>query len=307
MARWNCGERVGNMMVRAQHMDMEQQWECLASGAKAPFLPDVTAGPSILALPGSQDKLKPRPSGSAIGELAPDSLQPRDAARTKAWLAWSSGKDSAWALHTVRLAGDFEVVALLTTVNRAHGRVAMHAVRESLLEMQAAAAGLPLVKVGIPSPCPNEIYESAMSEAMARARDEGGRHVIFGDLFLEDIRAYREKQLASCGMTPVFPLWGKDTGRLAEDMIAGGLQAHLTCVDPRKLDRSFAGRRFDRELLRALPAGVDPCGENGEFHTCVSAGTMFRRPIPVVSGEVVERDGFVFADLLPLSAAADAA
>jgi uncharacterized protein (TIGR00290 family) len=227
--------------------------------------------------------------------------------RPKAWLAWSSGKDSAWSLQTVRQSGEADVVALMTTVNRTFQRVAMHAVRESLLEMQAAEAGLPLVKVPIPSPCPNEVYEQAMSEAMERARAEGVYHVVFGDLFLEDIRAYREKQLASCGMTPVFPLWGKDTGRLAEDMIAGGLQAHLTCVDPRKLDRSFAGRRFDRELLRALPAGVDPCGENGEFHTCVSAGTMFRRPIPVVSGEVVERDGFVFADLLPLSAAADAA
>ena len=227
--------------------------------------------------------------------------------RPKAWLAWSSGKDSAWSLQTVRQSGEVDVVALLTTVNRTFQRVAMHAVRESLLEMQAAEAGLPLVKVPIPSPCPNEVYEQAMSEAMERARAEGVYHVVFGDLFLEDIRAYREKQLASCGMTPVFPLWGRDTGRLAEDMIAGGLQAHLTCVDPRKLDRSFAGRRFDAELLRALPAGVDPCGENGEFHTCVSAGTMFRRPIPVVSGEVVERDGFVFADLLPLSAAADAA
>jgi diphthamide synthase (EF-2-diphthine--ammonia ligase) len=157
--------------------------------------------------------------------------------------------------------------------------------------------------VPIPSPCPNEVYEQAMSEAMARARGQGVFHVVFGDLFLEDIRAYREKQLAGCGMTPVFPLWARETRRLAEDMIAGGLRAHLTCVDPRALDRSFAGRRFDSELLRALPAGVDPCGENGEFHTCVSAGPMFRRPIPVACGEVVDRDGFVFADLLPLSAA----
>jgi uncharacterized protein (TIGR00290 family) len=223
--------------------------------------------------------------------------------RVKAWLAWSSGKDSAWSLHTVRQSGGVDVVALLTTVNRTFQRVAMHAVRESLLEMQAGEAGLPLVKVPIPSPCPNEVYEQAMSEAMEQARAEGVYHMVFGDLFLEDIRAYREKQLASCGMTPVFPLWGANTLRLAEDMIAGGLRAHLTCVDPRKLERSFAGRRFDRELLRALPAGVDPCGENGEFHTCVNAGPMFRRPIPVVSGEVVQRDGFVFADLLPQSAA----
>jgi uncharacterized protein (TIGR00290 family) len=235
----------------------------------------------------------------------------RDADRPKAWLAWSSGKDSAWALHTVRQscggAADaqfaFDVVALLTTVNRTYQRVAMHAVRESLLEMQAAAAGLPLVRVPIPSPCPNEIYERAMSEAMVRARSEGVRHVIFGDLFLEDIRAYRERQLAQCGMTPVFPLWGRDTRHLAEEMIAGGLSGYLTCVDPRQLDRAFVGRRFDRELLAALPRGVDPCGENGEFHTFACAGPMFSAEIPVMGGEIVERDGFVFADLLPRTAA----
>ena len=217
--------------------------------------------------------------------------------RRKAWLAWSSGKDSAWSLHTVRASGEVEVVALLTTVNRTYQRVAMHAVRESLLDRQAREAGLPLVKVVIPSPCPNEVYEQAMGEAMAQARGQGVYDVVFGDLFLEDIRAYREKQLKSCGMAPVFPLWGRDTRRLAEEMLAGGLIAHLTCVDPRKLDRSFAGRPFDADLLSGLPPGVDPCGENGEFHSCVSAGPMFRRPIPVVSGEIVERDGFVFADL----------
>ena len=232
--------------------------------------------------------------------------QSRDTRRPKAWLAWSSGKDSAWSLHTVRQGGHFEVVALLTTVNRTHNRVAMHAVRESLLEAQAATAGLPLVKVPIPSPCPNEIYEQAMTRAMARARAEGVRHVIFGDLFLEDIRAYREKQLASCGMTPVFPLWGRDTRKLAEDMIAGGLCAFLTCVDPRRLDRSFAGRRFDQDLLATLPREVDPCGENGEFHTFASAGPMFGAEIPVSAGEIVERDGFVFADLLPNTVAARA-
>jgi uncharacterized protein (TIGR00290 family) len=231
-------------------------------------------------------------------------LRARDgAARPKAWLAWSSGKDSAWALHTVREGGAFDVVALLTTVNRTHGRVAMHAVRESLLEMQAAAAGLPLVKVDIPSPCSNEVYERAMSEAMARAAEEGVRHVIFGDLFLEDVRGYREKQLARCGMSPVFSLWGIETRLLAETMIAGGLAAYLTCVDPRKLGRAFAGRRFDAELLADLPAGVDPCGENGEFHTFVCAGPMFGAELPVTVGEIVEREGFVFADLLAGSAA----
>jgi uncharacterized protein (TIGR00290 family) len=217
----------------------------------------------------------------------------------KAWLAWSSGKDSAWALHTVRQSGDFEIVALLTTVNRTHQRIAMHAVRESLLEKQAAAAGLTLVRVPIPSPCPNATYERAMSDAMARARSEGVWHVVFGDLFLEDIRAYREKQLAACGMTPVFPVWGLETRDLAEQMLAGGLSAYLTCVDPRKLDRSFAGRRFDAQLLADLPRGVDPCGENGEFHTFANEGPMFREKIPVEVGEIVERDSFVFADLLP--------
>lgn len=216
----------------------------------------------------------------------------------KAWLAWSSGKDSAWALHTVREKGDLKIVALLTTVNRIHERVAMHAVRESLLELQAAATGLALVKVPIPSPCPNETYEQAMGEALARARDEGVWHIVFGDLFLEDIRAYREKQLVAYGMNPVFPLWGKDTRRLAEEMLAGGLSAHLTCVDPRKLDRSFAGRRFDADLLAALPPGVDPCGENGEFHTFASEGPMFRERIPVRVGQIVERDSFLFADLV---------
>ncbi len=235
-----------------------------------------------------------------------NNLQLPVAAQPKAWLAWSSGKDSAWALHTVRQAREFEVLALLTTVNRTHERVAMHAVRETLLEMQAAAAGLPLVKVPIPSPCPNEIYEQAMSDAMERARAEGVQHVIFGDLFLLDVRSYREKQLAKCGMTPIFPLWGRDTRRLAEDMLAGGLSAYLTCVDPRHLDRAFAGRRFDRDLLAALPRTVDPCGENGEFHTFANAGPMFRAKVPVTVGEIVDRDGFVFADLLPQTASAGA-
>lgn len=230
-----------------------------------------------------------------------------DMARHKAWVAWSSGKDSAWALHTMRQSCEFEVVALLTTINSTHHRVAMHAVREPLVEMQADAAGLPLVKVPIPSPCTNDLYEQAMSEAMARARAEGVRHVAFGDLFLEDIRAYREKHLAACGMTPIFPLWSRDTRRLAEEMLVGGLAAFLTCVDPRKLDRRFAGRRFDAHLLRELPPDIDPCGENGEFHTFANAGPMFARDIPVSPGELVEREGFVFADLIPAMNAAGAA
>jgi uncharacterized protein (TIGR00290 family) len=236
----------------------------------------------------------------------PNSDPSTKSGRPRAWLAWSSGKDSAWALHTIRLQKEIEVVALLTTVNSTHQRVAMHAVRESLLELQVAAAGLPLVKVSIPAPCANAIYEQAMSEAMARARAEEVRHVIFGDLFLEDIRAYRESQLAACGMTPVFPLWCTDTRQLANEMLAGGLSAYLTCVDPRKLDRSFAGRRFDAALLAALPVGVDPCGENGEFHTFACAGPMFRGPIGIEVGEIVDRDGFVFADLLPCASASGA-
>lgn len=219
--------------------------------------------------------------------------------RKRALVAWSSGKDSAYALHLARRDPALDVVGLLTTVSDAYERVAMHGVREALLDAQAAAVGLPLVKVRIPSPCPNEVYERAMGEAMAEALARGIDHVVFGDLFLADIRAYREAQLARVGMTPVFPLWLRDTRALAREMIDEGMSAVLTCVDPRQLDRGFAGRRFDGALLDALPASVDPCGENGEFHTLVTAGPMFARPIRVRTGEIVERDGFVFADVLP--------
>lgn len=219
--------------------------------------------------------------------------------RPKAWLSWSSGKDSAWALHATRLRGDVEIVSLLTTVNTTHARVAMHAVRESLLEAQAEAVGLPLVKVPIPSPCPNEVYEQAMAGAIERARAEGVTHMVFGDLFLEDIRKYREDKLGACGMTPLFPIWGLDTARLAAEMIEAGLSAYLTCVDPKQLDPKFAGRVFDARLLAELPAGVDPCGEKGEFHTFAYEGPMFRAPISASVGEVVERDGFYFADVIP--------
>lgn len=195
------------------------------------------------------------------------------------------------------------MVALLTTVNSAYNRVAMHAVREELLDMQAAAAGLRLIKVPIPAACTNEIYERAMGEAMERAKSEGVRRVAFGDLFLEDIRAYRESRLALCGVTPIFPLWRRDTRKLAEEMIDGGLSAYLTCVDPRRMSRSFAGRRFDRALIEELPPGVDPCGENGEFHTFANAGPMFRSVIHVAPGEVVERESFVFADLMACGSA----
>lgn len=179
----------------------------------------------------------------------------------------------------------------------------MHAVREALLDAQAAATGLPLVKVEIPSPCPNEIYERSMTEAMIRARTEGVTHMIFGDLFLEDIRKYREENLAKCGIAPIFPLWGRDTRVLAEEMLAAGLRGYLTCVDPKKLDARFAGRSFDKNLLADFPPGIDPCGENGEFHTFACAGPMFASPIAVDLGEIVQRGGFVFADLLPRSVA----
>ncbi len=218
--------------------------------------------------------------------------------KPRAWLAWSSGKDSAWALHTARREGEVEIVGLLTTVTEPFKRVSMHGVRVELLEAQAAAAGLPLVVAPIPAPCPNEIYERAMSKALQQARQAGVTRMVFGDLFLEDIRAYRLERLAGTGVEPVFPLWKRPTAELAEEMIDGGLVAHVTCLDPRKVPRELAGHRFDRSFLAELPAGTDPCAENGEFHTCVTAGPMFDRPIPVAVGQVVDRDGLVFADLL---------
>jgi uncharacterized protein (TIGR00290 family) len=213
-------------------------------------------------------------------------------------LAWSSGKDSAWTLHALRQRRDVEVVGLLTTINEAYDRVAMHAVRMTLLEAQARAAALPLTLVRIPSPCSNQQYEAAMGAAVGAARAAGVRAVAFGDLFLEDVRRYRERQMAGTGLQPLFPLWGRPTGALAHEMLAAGLRARITCVDPRVLPASFAGRSFDDALLRDLPAGVDPCGENGEFHTFAWDGPMFSSPVSVRAGEIVERDGFVFADLL---------
>ena len=217
----------------------------------------------------------------------------------KVLLAWSSGKDSAYTLHVLRQRADVEVVGLLTTVNQAYERVAMHAVRLALLEAQAAAACLPLHVASIPSPCPNEVYERAMAEALAQAHARGVRGVAFGDLFLEDVRRYRERQMAPTGLELLFPLWQRPTDALAREMLAGGLRATLTCVDPRVLPASFAGRPFDPSLLADLPPGVDPCGEKGEFHTFAWDGPMFREPVHVRAGEVVTRDGFVFADLLP--------
>jgi uncharacterized protein (TIGR00290 family) len=219
--------------------------------------------------------------------------------RARVWLSWSSGKDSALTLHYLQRAREFEVTRLLTTVTAPFERVSMHGVREALLTRQAEEVGIPVHRVRLPFPCSNEEYEIRMGHAVAEAQREGVGAFAFGDLFLEDIRAYREARLAPTGLRALFPLWGRDTRRLAEEMIDVGIRATLVCVDPRKLDRSFAGRSFDRDLLKDLPPGIDPCGERGEFHTFVHAGPMFRAAIPVVPGEVVERDGFVFADLRP--------
>jgi uncharacterized protein (TIGR00290 family) len=219
-------------------------------------------------------------------------------------VSWSGGKDSAWALYLLQQQAEYEVVGLLTTINSHFGRVAMHGFRQELLEQQAEAAELPLWPVPLPWPCSNEQYETAMAAACARAVNEGVQTIAFGDLFLEDIRAYREAKLAGTGLEPIFPCWQLPTNQLAREMIAAELRAHLVCVDPRQLDARFAGRAFDEDLLRELPATVDPCGEHGEFHTFVSAGPMFAhggrsRSIEVRRGDVVERDGFVYADLLP--------
>ena len=216
----------------------------------------------------------------------------------KILLSWSSGKDSAWALHALNQTHPGAVGALLTTVNEAVDRVAMHAVRRDVLEAQAAAAGLPLIVVPIPSPCPNEIYEARIGTAVAAAVRDGFTHAAFGDLFLEDVRRYREDKLAGTGLEPMFPIWGIPTGELAEQMIDGGLRARVACVDTRVLDASLAGREWDRALLRELPAGTDPCGEKGEFHTCVYAGPMFREPLALTAGEVVTREPFVWRDLI---------
>jgi uncharacterized protein (TIGR00290 family) len=219
-------------------------------------------------------------------------------ARPKALISWSSGKDSAFSLYEVRRAGEFDVVDALTTVTETFGRVSIHGVRQEILRAQCEAAGLPQRIVPIPYPCPNEIYEARMGEAVAAAVREGITHMIFGDLFLADIRAYREAKLAGTGITPVFPLWARPTSALAQAMIASGLETYLATVDLKKLPAEFAGRKFDRQLLADLPEGIDPCGENGEFHTCVIAGPMFSRPLPVETGERVIRDGYAYCDLV---------
>lgn len=214
-------------------------------------------------------------------------------------MSWSSGKDSTFALHAARSAGDVDVVGLLTTVNSTANRVAMHAVRRSLLEAQAESLGLPLHVVELPWPCPNEVYEERMAAAIEAAAVDNVERMVFGDLFLADVRAYREQMLAGTGIEPVFPLWHRPTADLADEMLAAGVRAVITCVDPAQAPRGLAGRWFDRELLDSLPPSVDACGENGEFHTFVVDGPGFGYPLDVTVGEVVERDGFVFADVVP--------
>ena len=217
----------------------------------------------------------------------------------KILLSWSSGKDSAWALHVLKQQYPGAVGALLTTVNEAMDRVAMHGVRRAVLEAQARAAGLPLHVVRIPHPCPNDIYEAQMRAAVAEACADGFTHVAFGDLFLEDVRRYREERLAGSGLEPLFPVWGIPTRQLAEDMIDGGLRARLACVDTRALDANLVGREFDRALLHDLPAGIDPCGERGEFHSCVYAGPMFRHPLAIELGDTHVVAPYVWVDLIP--------
>jgi uncharacterized protein (TIGR00290 family) len=211
-------------------------------------------------------------------------------------LSWSSGKDSAWALHLLRSDPGIELCGLLTTLNSEFQRVAMHGTRLSVLEAQARAAQLPLWIVPLPWPCSNEVYEQRMAEVCKRAIGERIDAIAFGDLFLPDVRAYRETQLKPTGLEPLFPLWQIPTDALAREIIASGLRARLSCVDTKQLPGSFAGREFDASLLDDLPPETDPCGERGEFHTCVYAGPMFAAPLPLQAGEVVHRDDFAFAD-----------
>ncbi|MDF0606095.1 adenine nucleotide alpha hydrolase [Neisseriaceae bacterium TC5R-5] len=214
-------------------------------------------------------------------------------------LSWSSGKDSAWALHQLRQDPSIELVGLFCTINEVFQRVAMHAVRVELLQQQAAAVGLPLRLVSIPYPCSNEDYANRMGAFVTQCRAEGIQQMAFGDLLLADVRHYREQNLAGSGITPIFPLWGTPTEELAQTMLQSGLQARITCLDPRRLPRELAGQAFDQCLLDALPADADPCGENGEFHTFAWDGPMFQYPVPYQLGETIEREGLLFTDLLP--------
>ncbi len=213
--------------------------------------------------------------------------------------SWSGGKDSAMALHALLRDPNYEVVSLVTTVTEGYERISMHGVRNDLLRRQAESIGLPVEEVRIPPQCPNPVYEARMAEAVFRFREQGVLHFGFGDIFLEDLRVYREQKLMRANMTAIFPIWKIDTRELAARFVEDGFRAITACIDPKKLDKSFAGRELDASFFRDLPPGVDPCGENGEFHTFVFAGPIFRSPIPVQAGQIVERDSFVFCDLLP--------
>ena len=215
----------------------------------------------------------------------------------RALVSWSSGKDSAWTLHQLRQSGEYEIAGLLTTLNAAFDRVAMHGTRREILEAQAEAAGLPLWTVPLPWPCSNAEYEAAMSLACKRAVAAGIEAIAFGDLFLEDVRRYREERLADTGLQPVFPLWEMNTADLVRTMLRAGVKARIVCVDPKRMPREFAGQDIDESMIEEFSPDIDPCAENGEFHTCVYAGPMFREALSIESGEVVERDGFVFADV----------
>lgn len=217
----------------------------------------------------------------------------------KTLLSWSSGKDSAWALHVLRQDPEIEVVGLMTTVNQLYQRIAIHAVRLELLQRQAAAVDLPLHIIDLPYPCTNDQYEAAMATFIAGAKDRQIECMAFGDLFLQDVKEYREAKLTGTGITPLFPIWLTPTGELASNMIANGVRAVVTCIDPRLVPSSFAGREFNEQFLSDLPPNVDRCGERGEFHTFVFDGPMFSRPVPIEVGDIVEREGFVYADLLP--------
>lgn len=221
--------------------------------------------------------------------------------RKRILLSWSSGKDSAWALRSLRQQSEVEVVGLLTTINEQFDRVAMHAVRTELLRRQAESAGLPLRLISIPFQCDNAVYEERMRAAIGAAQSDGIEGIAFGDLFLADVRQYREKMMEGMGITPLFPLWGRPTAELAREMISGGLRARITCIDPRCLPATMAGREYNDDFLKALPDGVDPCGENGEFHSFAFDGPMFNRPVECAVGDTVERDGFIFTDLAPVS------
>jgi len=220
--------------------------------------------------------------------------------KKKTLLSWSSGKDSAWALHLLRKNPEIDLVGLFTSVNRKYDRVSMHATRLEMLRRQAEAVGLPLETIGLPDPCPNEQYEASMRQFVAASLRKGIECMAFGDLFLEDIRKYREDQLKGTGIEPLFPLWGIPTNDLAEQMLSAGLEAYVSCVDLKKLPSRFDGQKWSKELLAQFPKGCDPCGENGEIHTVVVGGPIFRKPVPVRIGEILNRDGFAYADIIPM-------